>query len=95
MSIHICGPSMDTWLGVPPPTRPRCSNGHRERYMDYRKRIGTAGGFRCMKCRAEITWQENIDAPHNAWYRERKASLPERLAEERRILAELDVSRET
>ena len=79
--IHLCGESMDDWLGVPQPTTPRCSgrsagDPHRERYMEYRVRID---GFRCMKCRREITWQENLNGPHNAWWRGRREQQRQRL----------------
>ena len=47
----ICGWS--TYTGPPPPERPRCGDGHRERYMDYRKHgFDEHGGFRCGKCGA-------------------------------------------
>lgn len=81
VEVHICGESLDEYLGLPPPSRPRCSNGHRERYMDYRSRIGDQGRFRCMKCRAEVTWQDNIQGEHNDWYRARVARFEKRIRE--------------
>ena len=78
MGSAICGEGLDLYLGVPSPKRPRCANGHRERYMEYRSRID---GFRCMKCRREISWQDNIDSPHNDWYRARCKRLMKSLDE--------------
>ena len=79
--MNVCGESMDDWLGLPPPSRPRCEgkwagDPHRERYMEYRKRLD---GFQCMKCRREVSWQDNLDAPHNQRWRERRDRQAERM----------------
>ena len=77
----ICGWS--TYTGPPPPERPRCGEGHRERYMDYRKRgFNEHGGFRCGKCGASMTMQESLDAPHNAPWRENMETFERMLKEE-------------
>ncbi len=49
MTSAIC--VSPAWLGPPSPDKPRCGNGHRERYMtEYR----TAPRWRCRKCGASV-----------------------------------------
>ena len=72
---------MDIDLGVPSPHRPRCAAGHRERYMEYRKRLyDGAGGWKCGKCGHSMTHIANLDAPHNKWWMDRRRQQMERLA---------------
>ena len=81
--MSVCGESMDMWLGLPPASRPRCANGHRERYMEGRARLYDGrGGWQCRKCKNTMTWTENLQGPHNAWWRERRERLRQRIQQE-------------
>ena len=51
------------WLAPPAIERPRCSNNHRERYMKWYRREKI---WRCQKCGAALSEQENLDRPINA-----------------------------
>ena len=74
--MTICSESMDAWIGLPPVSRPRCANEHRERYMEIRLRLFDGrGGWQCGKCKRSMTFEENCDAPHNAWWRGRLERL--------------------
>lgn len=73
--LQFCSESQDLWCGLPPPTRPRCDRGHRERWMVFRVSIR---GYRCMCCRREVTWDENLAGDHNRWWRERMERLEAR-----------------
>ena len=65
-NIHICGDSIDMYLGPPPPERPRCGNVHRERFMKWYVRDGL---FKCQKCWYFMTWDDNIAGDWNSSYR--------------------------
>lgn len=79
----ICGESMDIWLGVPTPTRPRCAAGHRARFMRprYSRQNADTVYLRDYKCRCGnvITWAENLELPHNGWWQARMARLDARM----------------
>ena len=64
----ICGNSMDSYLGVPAPTRPKCANGHRAILMHWRVRLD---GYICRHCGRHMSEKDNIARSENAWWRAR------------------------
>ena len=74
MTLLICGNSadFDSYVGLPPPTEPHCDVGHSRILMRWRVR---KDGYWCRHCGRVMTWEENIAAPHNEWYRRRDERL--------------------
>ena len=60
--IAVCG-GYSPYYDPPPPTRPRCANGHRARYM--RLRVKAEPAYICDLCGAGMTWADNLARPEN------------------------------
>ena len=81
--VIICGSSMDTWLGLPPPTEPHCDAGHRRILMRWRVR---RNGWWCRHCGRVMSESFNRSAPHNDWWRQRRDSLDARMICEEAVI---------